>query len=374
MNRSIGTIIRELRRKQNLTQEDLAELLNITAQAVSKWENDTSLPDISQIVPLAKIFGVSTDVLFDNFGKSDGDAVLELLGHANTHLYDENGLLVEGGLYTAYTEAREGLKRYPTNTWLLMYTLEKGMALAYPENDCCDPVHAREIYGDCIRMADVVLSYCRNTNDLLRTHAIMTMLHTAYGDFDLARAHTDAFPERADMTLHQAKAYIAHIRGDYAKESAHWRIDAFYHAEALVDNFVRNGCAYRAQGRHQDALTAFFAVFEVLNLLYGENPPPLHVRESGDVHVLIAQTYMETGDAEKAVAWLGKMVVYEENRRETFDDTEMPLVQNPAGFAYLHLRTKEGRWEILRKNLTDPAFEGLCEREDYRELLKRVGS
>ncbi len=371
MHRTIGTIIRSLRKERNLTQEELAELLNISGQAVSKWENDTSLPDIAQIVPLAKIFGVSTDVLFDTFGQNDEEAVRELLRRADASLYDADGIPAEGGLYSAYTIACEGLKRYPNNMWLLMYALEKGIALAYPENDGCDPVRARGIYGDCIRMANIVLTHGRDTNDLLRVHAIMTMLHAAYGNFDEARAHSDRFPERADMTVHQAKAFVAHIRGDAAEESLCWRTDAFYHAEALVENFTRNGCAYRAQGRYAEALTAFFAVFELLNVLYGENPPPLHVRESGDVHVLIAQTYLDMGDADAAVAWLARMAEYEENRRETFGEAGMPLVRDPAGFAYLKLRTKEGRREVLRRNLTDPAFERLKKREDYRDLLKR---
>lgn len=64
MNENMGQIIRRLRKERNLTQEELAEQLNITSQAVSKWESGASLPDFSQIVPLANLFGVPTDVLF----------------------------------------------------------------------------------------------------------------------------------------------------------------------------------------------------------------------------------------------------------------------------------------------------------------------
>ncbi len=50
MAETMGQIIRRLRKEKNLTQEELAEQLNISAPAVSKWENDTSMPDISQEV------------------------------------------------------------------------------------------------------------------------------------------------------------------------------------------------------------------------------------------------------------------------------------------------------------------------------------
>ena len=52
-----------MRKNANLTQEDVATKLNITAQAVSKWENDVSAPDISVLVELSDILGVSLDEL-----------------------------------------------------------------------------------------------------------------------------------------------------------------------------------------------------------------------------------------------------------------------------------------------------------------------
>jgi len=61
---TIGQNIKKLRKERGMTQEELAARLNISAQAVSKWEMETCSPDISQIVPLSTLFGVSADVLF----------------------------------------------------------------------------------------------------------------------------------------------------------------------------------------------------------------------------------------------------------------------------------------------------------------------
>lgn len=60
---TLGRRIAHLRRQQALTQEALAERLNITAQAVSKWENDLSCPDIMTLPRLAELLGVTTDTL-----------------------------------------------------------------------------------------------------------------------------------------------------------------------------------------------------------------------------------------------------------------------------------------------------------------------
>ena len=59
----IGEKIKELRKAQDVTQEKLADYLNISYQAVSKWENGLALPDITLIPALAGFFGVSADYL-----------------------------------------------------------------------------------------------------------------------------------------------------------------------------------------------------------------------------------------------------------------------------------------------------------------------
>lgn len=63
MQETFGQRLQRLRKNANLTQEDVATKLNITAQAVSKWENDVSAPDISVLVELSEILGVSLDEL-----------------------------------------------------------------------------------------------------------------------------------------------------------------------------------------------------------------------------------------------------------------------------------------------------------------------
>lgn len=58
----------ELRKKSGLSQEELAEKMNVSRQSVSKWEGAQSIPDLDKILTLSKIFGVSTDYLLkDDF-------------------------------------------------------------------------------------------------------------------------------------------------------------------------------------------------------------------------------------------------------------------------------------------------------------------
>ena len=61
----IGKFIKEIRKKNNLTQKELADRYNVTYQAVSKWENGKNLPDKSLIKQMSKDFNISIDDLFE---------------------------------------------------------------------------------------------------------------------------------------------------------------------------------------------------------------------------------------------------------------------------------------------------------------------
>jgi transcriptional regulator with XRE-family HTH domain len=77
MEMTIGKRIAALRREKNLKQDDLAQMLEVSPQAVSKWENDQTYPDISLLPKLAKILGVSVDELLS--GKQELQPVVTLV-------------------------------------------------------------------------------------------------------------------------------------------------------------------------------------------------------------------------------------------------------------------------------------------------------
>ena len=76
MEMTIGKRIAALRREKNLKQDDLAQMLEVSPQAVNKWENDQTCPDISLLPKLAKILGVSVDELLS--GKQELQPVVTL--------------------------------------------------------------------------------------------------------------------------------------------------------------------------------------------------------------------------------------------------------------------------------------------------------
>ena len=77
MEITVGKRIAALRREKGLKQDDLAQQLEVSPQAVSKWENDQTCPDIGLLPKLAKVLGVSVDELLS--GKQEAQPVVTLV-------------------------------------------------------------------------------------------------------------------------------------------------------------------------------------------------------------------------------------------------------------------------------------------------------
>ncbi|MGN0627525.1 MAG: helix-turn-helix domain-containing protein [Oscillospiraceae bacterium] len=69
--KSMGEIISALRKERNMTQRELAEKMNVTDKAVSKWERGLSCPDVSSLPDLAEALGVPVETLLDAAPKGD---------------------------------------------------------------------------------------------------------------------------------------------------------------------------------------------------------------------------------------------------------------------------------------------------------------
>ncbi len=107
----IGNKIKELRKKRGITQEQLADAIGISFQAVSKWENNIALPDITLVPLLANYFGVTIDELFDFSLVEMKKKVEKIVDDAYKYResdYEKSRKILE-----------DGLKLYPENDILL---------------------------------------------------------------------------------------------------------------------------------------------------------------------------------------------------------------------------------------------------------------
>lgn len=112
---SIGSTIKKLRRERNMTQEQLAEYLGITANAVSQWECDRTAPDISQLPMLAYVLDVSIDeILGVNTYKQD-ETVKKIID-------EQKEFYAAGNFLKSSVILKKGLALYP-KSYEIMVTL-----------------------------------------------------------------------------------------------------------------------------------------------------------------------------------------------------------------------------------------------------------
>ena len=109
---SFGKTIKKLRREREMTQEQLAEILSISPQAVSRWETDMAMPDISLIAPLCNLFNVTSDELLEIDLAQKQKYIKGICDEAEK--YSHRGYLAD-----AQTILENGLKKYPDNIDLI---------------------------------------------------------------------------------------------------------------------------------------------------------------------------------------------------------------------------------------------------------------
>lgn len=118
--RSFGQVVKNQRKSMEMSQLELAEKLGVSVQTVSRWECDSAMPDIVQIVPLAKILGTTTDMLLGMEASENDDidafnAEMEEFWDKTSFNNPREGERYEDKIFETYKKCRELYKRYPTN-------------------------------------------------------------------------------------------------------------------------------------------------------------------------------------------------------------------------------------------------------------------
>ena len=161
-----GETVRKLRREKGLTQEQLAQRLNVSFQTISKWERDESYPDITMLPVLAGFFGVRTDDLLGMDEAENEKHIQELMGYFHTNAVNRIGQWEE------HMDAlRQALKDNPNDyrLWSQHFSLMTSLG---PE-DTAERCRAR--LPEVMPIYENILENC--TNDAIRIEVKANMLH-----------------------------------------------------------------------------------------------------------------------------------------------------------------------------------------------------
>ena len=239
MNMKIGNKIKELRKRRGVTQEQLANSIGVSFQAVSKWETGITLPDIALAPVLATYFGVSMDELFDYDVQKIAEEALAIA--------KETWPLRESDPAAGKKIIYEGLEKYPENDILLENLL-------YLENYNEDPDRTIEI---ALRTIDA-------TNDNSIKYDALRFLAYAYktkGDFESAKTALLQIPELYFTRLSEM-AYV--LTGEEKRAAAEKQINVSL--ENLCEMLTRRAEDMTEKGLEKDAVKEYERALKLLDL------------------------------------------------------------------------------------------------------------
>lgn len=135
-NMQIGEVIRKYRKNRNMTQEEMANRLGVTAPAVNKWENGNSMPDIMLLSPIARLLEITPDILLSFREELTREEIGSLVNEADAKLKKEP-------YEEVFRWAKEIMEEYPNCEWLIWQ-----MAVVFDARRITDEVPDSEKYDD----------------------------------------------------------------------------------------------------------------------------------------------------------------------------------------------------------------------------------
>lgn len=202
MNLLIGENIRRMRRQRDLTQEEMAAHLGISAQSVSKWERAEGYPDITMLPSLANYFGISIDELIG----MDEIARAEKYGEINRIWAENNG---KGLHQDNVALMRKSLKLYPNNTLFLVQ-----LSVSLEKLDGTEEERQRNL-RESIALQEQILRYGEDSEVRSATLYNICFAYWRNGEHDKALEQARKLPN-----LYKARenALVYFLKGDERQE------------------------------------------------------------------------------------------------------------------------------------------------------------
>lgn len=237
----IGAKIKELRKRDNMTQEQLAEKLNVTPQTISRWETETAYPDITAIPILANIFDVSIDTLMGYDKTKTAQKVNDIIRSSKKYFWNN--------IEKCEAILSDALNDYPNNDLILreLLSLYECHIRTYGKTEFTDK--AISIAHKIIAEATDIFCVCSAKADL----ASLYLMQNRYND---AKQIIGTLPYMYPYLLNDKMRVSAYsLKGeDRLKEAKDWKIIEY---QEFFISCMMEGEGYFEIGDYQNALKSF---------------------------------------------------------------------------------------------------------------------
>ena len=285
MNLYIGNNIKRLRRQKGITQEKLAERMHVSSTAVSKWERNETLPDISMVLPLASYFGVSTDELLGLDAAKTEEKIQEIID-------ERNRLCALGKEHEAFDLIVSAYEEFP-NDWRIV---EEYLWKLFYDPNCVDPfggeVHKEELYSLC----DWVLNECAIDKVRYSALSILGSLYMLDNRIDKAIETAKRFPS---IELSQEQELL----GCFEAGTEDWWKQIRSNIERYVEDIlvdIRNMALQMKEKDPRESVRILNKAVDLIKLVFDEGDYGFWNYHLAELYILIAHRHTDSNDCDEA--------------------------------------------------------------------------
>ncbi len=373
-NPGMGGVIRRLRTARGWTQEALAEQLHLTPQSVSRWETGQSLPDVSQVPQLARVFGVSTDTLY-GLDQPEEDALGPELVLSLYSSVESAPTYADWSRLASLLRAGDPAAKRSTVRWTF---LSLALALADPNSYVYLPEKAEEVAASTLELGKgFPEADAREAWGIKAEYRrLLSRLYALRGDRKAAFAilGTDHI-FNMDQHPNAAEGEIWRLLGDRQLERGSLNSAGVQAVHFLLDTLYACGDNALAVGKPDRALEAADMALRFSALASGREGglTSLQGRVRGDLRGLKARALAALGQGEQALDALEEMV----SRRLALLTEGEERVENVLLFTIGQGRMEQKaaekllRAQLLRE-LEWPGLLGLTKEARWKALAAQV--
>ena len=275
MQLSIGSNIRTARKRLGITQEELASSLGVTAQAVSRWESETGLPDISMVVPLSKTLSVTTDFLFGIAQNSYNLHRLMEIKNKIDSMCDgtqKAQCALEVCLYL-YEEAMNT----PSDYEIFCLFIERTANLSRYVDDSKHNIEEwTHLKNTAIKYGLELIRFSSDTVLIERTHFAMAWIYIHEKDYLSAREHIQTLPSVSSNRLRESiLAQLAVFEKGIEEEKRVLRQNLMNFCRAINKEFIYAIEDFHWHLPYEEALTFGKWALQIIDA-FSQNPDMLH--------------------------------------------------------------------------------------------------
>ena len=349
---SIGTTIKKLRRDRNITQEQLAELLGVSTNAVSQWECDKTAPDISHLPVLANIFEVSADVLLEiDIAKSKKQTEIKEFTAKCAELHSQ------GKTEERLKLCREMQKKYP-NDETVRYNLMKVLKTGYVD----------ESFDEIVMLGEQLL---QSANMEYRTGAIrgLCLAYLDKGDRAKALRYADMIPPAEDLHVHvlEGNELVEHCQNYFWKAC-----DRMYlYMKYLID-------CKDAGYTHEEKHTMLESLYDIFHIIFSNQDFGFYNDRLTRISFFMALESGKAGEFDRAIGELEKMVLYCEKFKNFTEIDHSSLFVNKIKFSRKdiskHSEETLGHAYLRYLNNNDNVFASIKNDPRYTNIKERLAA